>query len=933
MNRPLDSLNRREFFGVAASGVAMAFLPLSGQAASLRGDDAEILFHTCFAPGDPELKLTGHMLATEGARHGRCIVGEINQRNAHQQIDIPLKGMANRKCELEVWIRSEKGSRCAIWLQTKSGRRRLGDLNRVPLKWHLARFPFQTTAGEDEFNLQIVTPSTWGDAPGGKVWIDEILVRAEPAVELPPYAPGTAEDFPVLAMDGKGVTWLTVLNRLDGGRCMDLFRVEGTRRTLASRFDESEATGVDRPAIGGTKDGALLVYGVEREDRWQLRAHWLDSQGKTRSTYLFGAPANANILPRLAIHGDQAIAVWEANADSKRAVWACELTPTGAGVPMRLSSPEANSNSPDIALTADGNAFAAWDSFRDNACNLYGAWFRDGRWEPERRLTSAERLERHVRVAANGNEIWLAWQVQAFRNHTVNGIREQRVAVAKLTDKGLAMPKGVFDKVSPSGSFLLSPVPRFDPAGRLWVTVRESMGLHHGWLPLAWCYSGDQWTGPFELWPDQGRWRPVDLIWTADGNAVAAIQRDDLPKSWSQMGVRPDWFSQNEVVPLSPENIPSPAPLQTVPPALPDFDYTPGQRIAASSARLPRQSTRMGDRELTLFWGDFHEHTDISVCQRRTNPPMHDLYANQRDLEMLDFTAICDHGYNFDRPQWAYNGEQVRQHHDEGRFVTFLAEEWTSDQNQYNPRRDYRKYGHRNHIFLDPYHSTFYDSRDGDIPPRQLWRELAGVEFIAIPHQLADTGNCPTDWREVDEAIQPVAEIFQARESYEYLGCPRQAERALKTKGHFLQDAWEQGVIIGVIASPDHGGGRGKVGVWATELTREAIFEAVRARRTFGTSGTKISLLFRQGEHLMGEKVTGEPGDQPFAVKAVALQSIKELVIFRNNEVVHRVEPGRESVEIEWRDPAPPEGRAWYYARVHCADNELAWSSPIWFHA
>ncbi|MBN2448880.1 MAG: hypothetical protein JXR77_00740 [Lentisphaeria bacterium] len=36
------------------------------------------------------------------------------------------------------------------------------------------------------------------------------------------------------------------------------------------------------------------------------------------------------------------------------------------------------------------------------------------------------------------------------------------------------------------------------PPGKAWIdeirlTVRESMDVHHGWLPLAWCYSGEEW--------------------------------------------------------------------------------------------------------------------------------------------------------------------------------------------------------------------------------------------------------------------------------------------------------------------------------------------------------------------------------------------------------------------------------------------------------
>ena len=49
------------------------------------------------------------------------------------------------------------------------------------------------------------------------------------------------------------------------------------------------------------------------------------------------------------------------------------------------------------------------------------------------------------------------------------------------------------------------------------------------------------------------------------------------------------------------------------------------------------------------------------------------------------------------------------------------------------------------------------------------------ANFVHIPHQLADTGNVPTDWNFTDEKAQPVAEIFQARGSYEYKGTPREA--------------------------------------------------------------------------------------------------------------------------------------------------------------
>ncbi|GAG31390.1 unnamed protein product, partial [marine sediment metagenome] len=253
------------------------------------------------------------------------------------------------------------------------------------------------------------------------------------------------------------------------------------------------------------------------------------------------------------------------------------------------------------------------------------------------------------------------------------------------------------------------------------------------------------------------------------------------------------------------------------------------------------------------------------------NSPGHDLFANSRDIEKLDFTALTDHGYNLDRPRWAYNGEQTRYNHDPGRFVAFLAEEWTSKSNPPAVAGQPNRYGHRNLIFLDPYHDKFYDAFAGDISPADLWAEMQGVEFVSIPHQLADwqgkgKGNPPTDWNYVDEKLQPVAEIWQVRGSYEYLGAPRQARAGTPFKGYYLQDAWARGIIIGTIASPDHGGGIGKVGAWAEDLTRESIFRALQKRHTFGTSGAKMAIKFSAGRAMMGDKVKRTGGAIEFHV-------------------------------------------------------------------
>jgi hypothetical protein len=281
---------------------------------------------------------------------------------------------------------------------------------------------------------------------------------------------------------------------------------------------------------------------------------------------------------------------------------------------------------------------------------------------------------------------------------------------------------------------------------------------------------------------------------------------------------------------------------------------------------------------------------------------------------------------------WNRQAKLARANEVPGRFTTFLGFEWTSG---YDPKKTKGVYGHRNVILGDLRFPNWWSPRGGQTPA-ELWQALraAGANFVTIPHQLADTGNVPTDWSFTDETAQPVAEIFQIRGSYEAPGEPRVGKKATASADHFLQGALKQGVVIGVIASPDHGGGVGKACVWAKENSREAILDALRARRTYGTTGARIALEVRVGGHFMGEKAQdGAEGPVAITVKAACPNDVAKVSICRGGAWVHAETPASREFEFTWTDAAAPAGPKWYYVRVEQKDGELAWSSPVWLGA
>ena len=930
--------------------------------AAASGDDRTI-FTTSFEQAKPPLDIKNYTLTDKKSRTGKhSLTGVIDKPNTGCFLRIPFEASKGKLLRVSYWILGNRGTAATMFVRTGKGlkaRTRIGGNAAAPMmnKWQEVRGVYRIGA-ETRGVVEIVAPAGWSGKPG-RIWIDDITLTETTAPLTPPKI---VEDFPSIACDAKsGAVWLALLDRPLPGRRISIYRIEGDKRVKICSLAPPGLTGLGAPSIAATPTGCMVTFPAEQNDRWRIAVAWIHPKIKTAKPAVryLDAGGNVNIAPSVVLAGNRAWVLWVSNSGLARSINACWVSRTAMGKPKRISDASANSYNPAVVLRPDGTLFAAWDSIRPTGADIYGAELRDGKWSPERRLTSGARIERHPALAAIGEQVWMAWQAQSYKDMKLNAPKDQRVVVARIDGKKPAAPLGLFEKISTPNAMLVRPQICFDAQGRLHLLARRSGGQHAGWHPTAWCYSGKQWSAPRTLMRQQGRWRPIDVANTPTG-LITAVQFDNINARRTPGG---DWQSGVAAIALptnaktnaksNTKKLPPASPLQTEPLKMPKTDFALAEKFALVNANLPRQTWEHNSTKLKLYWGDFHDHTDLSICMRSANPPGHDLFANVRDIERLDFASLTDHGYNLDRPQWAYNGEQTRANHDPGRFVAFLGQEWTSKKNPpangaaVGPKTPLR-YGHRNLIFLDPHHKKFYDAMSGDINPRQLWDQLQGegTEFISIPHQLADwqhkgRGNPPTDWDFTHEHHQPVAEIFQARQSYEYLGCPRQSPSGAPFARYYLQDAWAKGIIIGVIASPDHGGGSGKVGVWAKELTRKAILQAVRARHCYGTSGAKMALQLSSGSAMMGDKVKRPTGPITFHIKAIAAREIKELVIFRNNHIVHTIKPNKKQLELTWTDKNPPAEKSetseksekllWYYTRIQATDEELAWTSPIWF--
>ena len=124
----------------------------------------------------------------------------------------------------------------------------------------------------------------------------------------------------------------------------------------------------------------------------------------------------------------------------------------------------------------------------------------------------------------------------------------------------------------------------------------------------------------------------------------------------------------------------------------------------------------------------------------------------------------------------------------------------------------------------------------------------------------------------------------------------------------------------------------GKACVFAEDLSRKAILEGLRQRHCFGTTAARIFLDVRVNGHLMGEKVTELP-DGPVTVEIDVRcpAAIDRVEICRDNHFIYVQNPNGKEARLTYTDMAPSKERTYYYVRVIQKDEEIAWSSPVWF--
>ncbi|HUT95857.1 MAG TPA: carbohydrate binding domain-containing protein [Thermoguttaceae bacterium] len=886
-----------------------------------------------------------HSLVTgaDDAHSGQsCLSGEVTgpKQALYLKRRVPVK--AQNRYQFEVWAKATNRTKLVLWVVPPGAdeRQLVTAWDNVPQKWRRLSTP--VSVGQDgTLELLLIAPSSH-NAPAGRIWVDDLALVE---TKMPPIASVSQgvgyNDEPAMAAADDGSIYCAWNSFRDGFDSLQVarYRLEGEKLEPAGAWQVcgGEGTYVLGPRVVSAGQSVVVLYAAEVDKKWDICAVTCGADGPGRPLAVT-SDAGVDVKPAAAWRDGTLWVAWESNSGGPRQVCAASVRDGKVSTPQVVSRSETSDYAPSVVVLQSGEVCVAWHSFRENNYDVYlRRKPADGDWGPERRLTSAAAVDRHPVLIPRGDDLWLAYENSQTGGRTkpyrIGATDQRRLIVAKVTAEGLLAPKD-YAQASPLYAHSEGASGAFDAAGRLWLACLKPRSPAKNWDVFVTCLSGGGWQKPVPVSNQKGLDRPPVLALGGD-RALIAFQADPNPGSWKTEEESAAATSDVYLAAMPLDAPPAAGPIELEPLVEPDEPFEAGELRVAYGEDLPTRSIEYQGKKLHLFFGDLHEHTDVSICNRNGDQTIDESYQHMRDIARYDFACATDHGYNLNPYLWNYTAKLARTNDDPDRFVTFLAEEWTSTFEEYSEEHPYGFYGHRNLILADMYFPRWWNARNYQ-NPAQVWEDLRkmNANFVQIPHQIADTGNVPTDWNYTDEVAQPVAEIFQIRGSYEYQGTPREAARTTPKPGYFLQDAWARGIVIGVVASPDHGGGYGKAAVFAPELTREAILDALRARHCYGTTAAKILLDVRTDGHLMGEKVSKPaPRNVEVTIFARCPGEIARIDVCRNNQFIYTHEPEGCDAQLTFVDREPLAGRSYYYVRVIQEDEEIAWSSPVWFGA
>lgn len=357
----------------------------------------------------------------------------------------------------------------------------------------------------------------------------------------------------------------------------------------------------------------------------------------------------------------------------------------------------------------------------------------------------------------------------------------------------------------------------------------------------------------------------------------------------------------------------------------------PASGIAGISNAIEVREQENQDR---LFWGDTHCHSIFGDGVRSPE----ELHAFARDEACLDVFAHTEHTEAITDDQWDYFTAVSNRFYEPGKYVSLIGGEWTS-----------KPYGHRNFIYRGSSGPVIRSSDENQNTLEKLFSIVEKNQGLVIANHPMDSA-FPIDFDTYyhDPKVERLVEMYSIGGSQEI--STTESGTNGKQQNNSVQDGLKNGRKLGMLGVGDTHDGRpgdalhewqvepdsykglqkpGLTGIWAKDLSRESIFEALWNRRVYATTHHRTIIKFSINDFPMGSII--KASNQLEVKTEIASELLIEKVELLKEEIVlEEIHPIKKNVE--WIRDISQSGseETWYYLRVSLENNNFAWVSPIW---
>lgn len=252
-----------------------------------------------------------------------------------------------------------------------------------------------------------------------------------------------------------------------------------------------------------------------------------------------------------------------------------------------------------------------------------------------------------------------------------------------------------------------------------------------------------------------------------------------------------------------------------------------GNRLALSNPLVIQRNPAAS------WWADMHGQSGESVGLNTAR----EYFDFARDMAFLDATSHQANDFQVNGAFWAHVNDLCAEYHEDHRFLTLPGYEWSGNTGVGGDRNVY--FREEGRTIRRSSHALIKDRREimNDAPTaRELFEALANEDCCVYAH----IGGRPADVAYAhDPRLETAMEIHSAWGTFEWL----------------MEDCFREGYRVGVVANSDgHKGrpgasypGTSQFGAYGgltcflmNELTRDALFDCLRNRRHYATTGDRI---------------------------------------------------------------------------------------------